>query len=79
METYLSVLSEYDRFNSEYLEKLVNAGINIRPFPSFLIREAKLKTDELLSGYDKTIPHFKEVHKDWVLFKNRIRGWSSLS
>lgn len=79
METYLSVLSEYDRFNSEYLEKLVNAGINIRPFPSFLIREAKLKTDELLSSYDKTIPHFKEVHQDWILFKNRIRGWSSLS
>ena len=79
METYLSVLSEYDRLNSQYLETLVNARVNLRPFPSFLIRDAKLKTGELLSGYDKTILHFKEVHQDWVLFKNRIRGWSSLS
>ncbi len=79
METYLSVLSEYDRLNSQYLETLVNAGVNIRPFPEFLIRDAKLKTDELLSGYDKTIMHFKEVHQDWAIFKNRIRKWSSLS
>jgi TRAP-type mannitol/chloroaromatic compound transport system substrate-binding protein len=79
METYLSVLSEYDRLNSQYLETLVSARVNIRPFPKFLIRDAKLMTDELLSGYDKTIKHFKEVHRDWVSFKNRIRGWSSLS
>jgi TRAP-type mannitol/chloroaromatic compound transport system substrate-binding protein len=79
METYLSVLSEYDRLNSQYLETLVNARDKIRPFPKFLVKEAKLKTDELLSGYDKTIKHFKEVHQDWDFFKDRIRGWSSLS
>ncbi len=79
IETYLSVLSEYEILNSQYYETLVNARVNIRPFPKFLIRDATLKTGELLSGYCNTIPLFKEVHEDWNVFKNRIRKWISLS
>ena len=78
METYLTILSEYDRLNSQFLETLKKAGVKISPFPEFLLREAELKTDELLKDYDKTIKHFKEVHDDWASFKASIRGWSSL-
>jgi TRAP-type mannitol/chloroaromatic compound transport system substrate-binding protein len=79
METYLTILSEYDRLNSEFLETLKKTGVKISPFPEFLLREAELKTDELLKDYDNTIKHFKEVHDDWASFKARIRGWSSLA
>ena len=79
METYLEILSDYDRQNSQYLVNLKNLGVKILPFPEFLLKEAKLKTDKLLELYDETIDHFGDVHKEWRSFKNKIREWSSLA
>jgi TRAP-type mannitol/chloroaromatic compound transport system substrate-binding protein len=77
-EVYQEVLSEYDRLNSLYLEKIRGKGIEILPFPITILERAKAETEKILGVYDSN-PTFNEVHKEWLQFKRRIRDWNDLT
>jgi TRAP-type mannitol/chloroaromatic compound transport system substrate-binding protein len=78
-ETYQKILSDYDRLNSLYLEKIRSRkDIEILPFPSAILQKAEAETSKVLRTYDSNAV-FREVHKDWLLFKSRIRPWTDLT
>jgi TRAP-type mannitol/chloroaromatic compound transport system substrate-binding protein len=78
-ETYQKILSDYDRLNSLYLEKIRSRkDIEILPFPSAILQKAEAETSKVLRTYDSNAD-FREVHKDWLLFKSRIRPWTDLT
>jgi TRAP-type mannitol/chloroaromatic compound transport system substrate-binding protein len=81
-ETYIKILSEYDRRNARTLgdiRKLESSGnIKILPFPDEVLQVAQAKTEELLKLYDAN-PQFKEVHDEWEGFKTQMRSWDDLS
>ena len=78
-ETYQKILSDYDRLNSLYLEKIRSRNdIEILPFPSAILQRAEAETSKVLRIYDSNAV-FREVHKDWFQFKSRIRPWTDLA
>lgn len=78
-ETYQKILSDYNRLNSLYLEKIRSRkDIEILPFPRAILQRAEAETSKVLRIYDSNAV-FREVHNDWLLFKSRIRFWTDLT
>lgn len=74
-ETYLETIAEYDRTNSKALTEITNYGTELRQFPDDILKEAKQKTEELLTERSNDNPDFKKVYEEWKKFKEEIQNW----
>ena len=77
-QTYIDIVSEYDRKNSEKFQEIENTGI-IRSFNTDIIQLAREKTESLLELYASKNSVFAEVHDEWKRFRARSQAWSNLS
>jgi TRAP-type mannitol/chloroaromatic compound transport system substrate-binding protein len=77
-ETYMKILAEYDRKNSEALSEIRNKGVKIVNFSPEIMNEFQVHTSVLLDEISKQNPVFAEVYTEWQKFRDRIREWSRL-
>ncbi|MDH7444563.1 TRAP transporter substrate-binding protein [Aquimarina sp. 2201CG14-23] len=74
------VLSEFDKQNGIYLDKLVNEeGVEIREFSKETLDALRGFTDEALQEMIGDDPLSKEVYKSYSNFQNRISKWSEIT
>jgi len=73
------VLSEFDAKNAEYLQKMIEEGVDIRQYPEEVMRQMKKYSDEAvqeLVGSDETA---KKVYNSFNSFRKKISAWSDVT
>jgi TRAP-type mannitol/chloroaromatic compound transport system substrate-binding protein len=78
-ETYVSILTDYDRKNSLALKEIPQKGVELLRFSNQILKAAEEQTKQLLDLYAQQDRVFKEVYDEWRNFKERIRAWSNLT
>lgn len=65
----------YDAQNPAALRRLVNAGVQVRPFSQDLMREARAATEDMLSSKAAADPAYARVLEPWREFRTRSNAW----
>jgi len=74
-EVNLSMLAEYDARNAPALARLLDKGVQLRPFPDDVMREAKRLTDELMDSMAADDAGYREVYDAWKKFRAESTRW----
>ncbi|MBB3698074.1 TRAP transporter substrate-binding protein DctP [Flammeovirga yaeyamensis] len=75
-----SMMSEFEKFNTEYLEKIKSEGNNeILPFPKEVMETLKQNADSVMSDLISSDPFAKKVYESFTQFKQNIKQWSTIS
>ena len=74
------VLSEFDKQNGIFLDKLVNEeGVEVREFSKETLDVLRNYTDEAIQDMIGDDPLSKEVYESYSKFQNRVSKWSKLT
>jgi TRAP-type mannitol/chloroaromatic compound transport system substrate-binding protein len=65
----------YDAQNPAALKRLVDAGVQVRPFSQDLMREARTATEDMLSSKAATDPAYARILEPWRAFRTRSNAW----
>ncbi len=74
------MLCECDSKNGVYLNKLIKEeGVIIKQFPEEVIRELKLKSNEVIDELIKSDAKSKKIYDHYKKFRASIKEWSDIS
>ncbi|MBB6463405.1 TRAP transporter substrate-binding protein [Flammeovirga kamogawensis] len=74
------MMSEFEKFNTEYLQKIVQEGKNeILPFPEDVMEALKGYSEDTLNELIANDPFAKKVNESFQAFKKNIKQWSIIS
>lgn len=65
----------YDARNPAALSRLVDAGVQVRPFSEELMREARAATEDMLSTKAAADPAYAKVLGPWREFRAKSNAW----
>ncbi|WP_281615803.1 TRAP transporter substrate-binding protein [Flammeovirga sp. SubArs3] len=75
-----SMMSEFEKFNTEYLKKIQKEGQNIiLPFPEDVMKELKKNADIVIQDLIESDEFAKRVYESFTSFKENIKQWSTIS
>jgi TRAP-type mannitol/chloroaromatic compound transport system substrate-binding protein len=72
-----SMMTRYDAENPAALERLVAAGVQLRPFADDILGAAEAATEELHAELAREHASYKKVLEPWRAFKRRSARWLS--
>ncbi|AZQ63369.1 TRAP transporter substrate-binding protein [Flammeovirga pectinis] len=74
------MMSEFEKFNTEYLQKIIQEGNNeILPFPEDVMKALKGYSEDTLNELITNDPFAKKVNDSFQAFKKNIKQWSIIS
>jgi len=73
------VLAEFDAQNGTYLEKLMDAGVQLRRFPKPVLDELRGQTEAALAEITDGDPLSKKVYTSYKNFHDKVSKWSQLT
>jgi len=65
----------YDARNPAALARLVDAGVQVRPFSQDLMREARAATEDMLSTKAAADPAYAKILEPWRDFRAKSNAW----
>jgi TRAP-type mannitol/chloroaromatic compound transport system substrate-binding protein len=74
-EANVYMMAEYDAKNPGALNRLIQAGTQLRVFPRDILDAAYGAAEELYAEESKTNPKFKKIFEPWNRFRNDQRNW----
>lgn len=74
-EAGLGMLSAYDALNPPALASLLEAGVQLTPFPEDVMRAAQEKSEELIAEYCAEDATFKQLYDHWAAFRKPSNAW----
>lgn len=75
----LWVLHEFEAKNNQYLQKLMEAGVELREYPEDVISELRKYTEETLTEITSQDPMAQKVYKAYRSFQQQATNWSRLT
>ena len=72
-------LAEFDAQNGEYLEKIINSGVELRPFPDEVLNVLRRYTDEVLEETIGQDDFARKVYSSYKSHMNKVGRWSELT
>lgn len=78
-ESNATMLARYDTRNNEALERLLKAGVEVRPYSQEILEAAEKAAFALYDEFAAKDADFKAVYDQWKPFRDRIYAWSNLS
>ncbi len=79
MKVHAWVLAEFDAQNGTYLEKLMDAGVELRRFPKPVLEELRNQTEGALAEIVANDPTSKKVYTSYKNFQDKVGKWSQLT
>ncbi len=70
------ILSEMETKNAESLATLVDKGIDIRPFPTEVLDQLRIHTEEVIAEIVAKDPVAAKVYKSYDAYRKRAAAWS---
>ena len=78
-EANLDMLAKYDAYNMEAMRRLIGAGVQLRFWPTEVMRALQTATNESLAELAAKDANFKKVHAAWKAFRDEQVLWSSIN
>jgi TRAP-type mannitol/chloroaromatic compound transport system substrate-binding protein len=73
------MMAEFDAKNGEYLEKLINEKVDIRPFPKEVLDGLRASTTSALDELTDKDKDSSRVYASFQAFKKRVNRWTDIS
>lgn len=74
-EANLQMLAQYDADNPAALNRLLQAGVQLRAFPRDIMDAAYQEAEAIYAEESKNNPGFKKIFEHWNRFRNDQRNW----
>lgn len=74
-EANLTMQARYDVQNIAGLKKLINAGVQLRPYPRDVMVAAQKSAFDLYASISAENPQFRKVFEQWNRFREDIQLW----
>ncbi len=74
-ESAMAMQARYDERNPAALARLVEEGIDFRPFSNDLLSAARTASQEMLEEQASTDPMYREVYTAWSTFRENAFRW----
>lgn len=78
-ESNLTMLSRYEARNNEALQRLKDAGVELRPYSPEILAAAEKAAFELYDEFAAKDADFKAIYEAWKAFRDRIFTWNQLN
>ncbi|MBL1208415.1 TRAP transporter substrate-binding protein [Geminocystis sp. GBBB08] len=78
-ESNVTMLARYDARNNEALERLLQVGVQLRPYSQEILEAAEKASFALYDEFSGKDADFKTVYEQWKTFRNRIYAWNNLN
>lgn len=78
-EANSTMLARYETRNNEALQKLLQAGVQLRPYSDDILSAAEKATFELYDEFAAKDADFKAVFDNWRQFRDRVYAWNNLN
>lgn len=78
-ESNVTMLARYDTVNNEALDRLLKAGVQVRPYSQEIIEAAEKASFALYDEFAAQDSDFKTVYEQWKVFRERIYTWNNLN
>lgn len=78
-EANMTMLARYDARNREALNKLVEGGVQLRPYSEEIMAAAEQASMQLYDEFSASDADFKALYEPWKEFRSRIYEWHSIN
>ncbi|RQH21669.1 ABC transporter substrate-binding protein, partial [Okeania hirsuta] len=78
-ETNLNMLAQYDVLNSEALPRLIEKGVQLRPFSPEIMQAAQKAAFQIYEENASKNGSFKEVYQKWKKFREQVFNWNKVN
>ena len=78
-EANTTMLARYDTRNNEALERLIKAGVKLRPYSEEILAAAEKASFELFDEFSAKDADFKAIFAVWKEFRDRIYTWNNIN
>lgn len=78
-ETSVKMLAKYDVKNSEYLQKLNSAGVELRRFNNQILEDAKKETTNYFETKSNQSVRYQNLYQNYTKFKDETSEWFELN
>ncbi len=75
----MTMLARYDARNGEALQRLLQAGIELRPYSDEILKAAEEAAFELFDELAAQDADFKSIFEQWKAFRDQVYSWHSLN
>lgn len=69
------MMARYDARNNEALERLVAAGVKLRPYSDAILEAAQTAAFALYDEFAAADADFKAIYDGWKTFRDRVQRW----
>lgn len=78
-ESNMTMLARYDALNSEAIDRLLKAGVQVRPYSQEIIQSAEKASFALFDEFAAQDADFKTIYEQWKIFRQRIYAWHNIN
>ncbi|GAB4244389.1 MAG: TRAP transporter substrate-binding protein [Stanieria sp.] len=78
-ESNATMLARYDARNNEALQRLIDAGTQLRPYSEEILTAAQQAALEIYDQFAAKDADFKAIYGEWQQFRDRIYAWDKLN
>lgn len=78
-ESNTIMLSRYETRNNEALQRLLEAGVQLRPYSEDILSAAETAAFALYDEFAAKDADFKAVFEGWKQFRDRVYAWNNLN
>lgn len=75
----MTMLARYDARNGEALQRLLESGIELRPYSDEILQAAEQASFDLFDELASQDADFREIFDQWLKFRNQVYSWHSLN
>ena len=74
-----AMLMKYDALNTEAMRRMLNTGVELKPFSREVLDAAFKASNELYAELGERSPHFKRIYANWQPFRADVHTWFSIN
>ncbi|NWG18824.1 MAG: TRAP transporter substrate-binding protein [Chloroflexi bacterium] len=78
-EANITMLARYDARNREALKRLVDSGVQLRPYSKEILAAAEKAAFELYDEFAAKDADFKAIYEEWKAFRTAIYEWNKVN
>jgi TRAP-type mannitol/chloroaromatic compound transport system substrate-binding protein len=79
MESNLNMLSKYEALNRQAMQRLMESGTKMVPYPTEILQAAEKAAFDLYEQNASKNPAFKQIYEQWNQFRQQVAQWNRIN
>jgi TRAP-type mannitol/chloroaromatic compound transport system substrate-binding protein len=79
MESNLNMLSKYEALNRQAMQRLMESGTKMVPYPTEILQAAEKTAFDLYEQNASKNPAFKQIYEQWNQFRQQVAQWNRIN